>query len=247
MRGVSFGRIIILAAVLAVAPHAAAQARASPPAKPAPSSWGFRDVYGIPLNILEETGELEAIALVSRTRGGLLEFEYSLSRRFSIEAEFPWSFNRPVFSGFDLEATYAVIRDDTRRLMVLAGSEFFIPTRKGGELEVEPYLGFLKCYPSLFLLGRLSVSFEGSEGAEFNVMDEFHPSLALGPYFKLSGRVVLGLPVTVGKDLGRGAFKSAIDLNVLATDALRIFVIGQAIFSRKTDFTISLGCYLEID
>ena len=240
----------LCAAFAALAPAASAQDKPAAPDKPASASWGFRDVYGIPLNILEETGEIELISLASRSHdgyGGLLEFEYSLSRRFSIEGEFPWRFGRPAFPGFDLEATYAVVRDDARRLMVLAGAEFFIPTRSGGELEAEPYLGFLKCFPSLFLLGKLSLSLESGKDPEVNVMDELHPALALGPYFPIGDRVVLGLPLTVGKDVDRTAFKSGLDLNVRVTDELRIFLIGQAIFSRKTDFAISLGCYLEID
>lgn len=254
--GASFIRHAVLlagfllgAAVLAV-PRAEAQSQAAPPTKSAAVPWGFRDVYGIKLNILEETGEIEAISLVAHTRsgyGGLLEFEYSLSRRFSIEAEFPWAFSRPAFSGFDLEGTYAVVRDDARQLMVLAGSEFFIPTRTKGEVEIEPYFGFLKSFSSVAILAKLSLALEGKEDSEPNVMDELQPSLAIGPYFRLNDRIFLGIPVAVGGDAGRLAFKSGFDLNLRVTDALRIFFIAQAKFSRTTDLSFSLGCFLEID
>jgi hypothetical protein len=228
---------------------AQAQSQAASAAKPV-GPWGFQEVYGIKLNILEEAREVEGISMISHTQngyGGLLECEYSISRRVSIEAELPWAFGHPTFTGFDLEGTFAVVRDDARGLMVLLGSEFFVPTRSTAKLEVQPYLGFLKSFPSVALLAKLSLPIEKRETSELNVEDELHPALQVGPYFRLNERLFLGVPLTVGKDIDRVAFKSGVDLNLNVTKALRLFFLPEVKFSKRARLSFLLGCFLESD
>jgi hypothetical protein len=244
-------RILVIAAVSVGGLRLTAQTR--PPAPPAASPaipWGFRDVYGIELNILEEAGEVELISMVGRNRrgsGGIAELEYSFSRRFSLEAEIPWSFSRPSFAGLELEGTYALVRNDAQRWMLLAGTEIFIPTKAGGELEVEPCLGFIKSFSSFAVLARLSWAFEGREESEINIKDELQPSLSVGPYFRFSDSVFVGLPLSIGKDGDRLAYKSGLDINLQLTPALRLFLLAQAKFNEHTYWSWGLGCFFEID
>lgn len=212
---------------------------------------GFQDVYGIELNVLEEAGEFELILMSShfsrRGSSGVFECEYAFNRWFSLEVEVPWRYEHPAFSGFELEGTFSLIRKEDRGFLAVGGIEAFLPTGKRGGSEWESYIGLVKSFPSFSLLAKLSFAWLENEASETDIKDDGDLSLAVGPYFPLGRNVFLGLPLVVGSEREKWLFKAGVDLNIQIAAAFRIFILGFFKTAEKTDWTLSLGCFLEID